>query len=31
MTVSAPGCTGTPAPMRSTYSLKALAMPATIF
>jgi hypothetical protein len=31
MTVSAPGCTGTPAPARSNYSLKALAIPATIF
>ena len=31
MTVVAPGCAGTPAPAHSTYSLKALAMPATIF
>jgi hypothetical protein len=31
MTVVAPGCKGTPAPAYSTYSLKTLALPATIF
>ena len=31
MTVVAPGCAGTPAPAHSAYSLKALAIPATIF
>ena len=31
LTVVAPGCKGTPAPAYSTYSLKALAAPATIF
>jgi hypothetical protein len=31
LTVVAPGCKGTPAPATSNYSLKALAVPATIF
>ncbi len=31
MTVVAPGCKGTPAPATSNFSLKALAVPATIF
>ncbi len=31
LTSVAPGCTGTPAPTHSTYALKTLAVPATIF